>query len=362
MKNLENINVLQLVDSLDIGGQERMAVTIANELSNKVNFSGVVVTRLEGILKKELNNKVVYAFLNKKSKIDIKAILKLRKFVKSNNINSIHAHGSSFFTAVLTKITYPSVKIFWHDHNGNRMNVKKDNLFIILSSVLFKGVFTVNEELENWAKKKLFCKKVNFIPNFISINELQQDKITLLKGTENKRIVCLANLKHPKNHLFLLKSFHKSAIFKNDWTLHLIGKDFNDLYSNELKEFIVANKLQNYVFTYGSCVDVSYILSQSNIGVLVSTYEGFPVTLLEYGLSNLAVIASNVGYCNEIVKDNETGLLFLSNNEEQFVNNLINICNTDDLRINLSQNLNKLVNNNYSANSISNLLIQLYKN
>lgn len=362
MENLNNLKVLQLIDSLEIGGQERMAVTFANELSDKICFSGLIVTREEGDLIKEINNKVSYCFLNKKNKIDLKAILKLRKFLKTNKIDIIHAHGSSYFLAVLTKITFTKVKLFWHDHNGNRLNVKNDNLIIRISSVFFKGIFTVNRELENWAKEKLFCKSVNFIPNCVSMNESLQNKITVLKGPENKRIVCLANLKNPKNHLFLLKSFYKSAIFKYDWTLHLIGKDFNDSYSDQLKEFIVATNLQNYVFIYGSCVDVKNILSQSNIGVLISTYEGFPVTLLEYGLSNLAVIASNVGYCNEIIKDNETGLLFLSNNEEQFINNLIKITNDTDLRSKLSQNLNELVNNNYSANSICNLLMQYYYN
>ena len=66
----KEIRVIQLIDSLEPGGAERMAVTIANRLAEEVAFSGLVVTRLEGGLKNTINQKVEYAFVNKKKSID----------------------------------------------------------------------------------------------------------------------------------------------------------------------------------------------------------------------------------------------------------------------------------------------------
>ena len=43
-----------MIDSLESGGAERMTVTIANELVGQVSFSGLLSTRIEGNLKREI--------------------------------------------------------------------------------------------------------------------------------------------------------------------------------------------------------------------------------------------------------------------------------------------------------------------
>lgn len=72
MASPKEIRVIQLIDSLEPGGAERMAVTIANGLTEQVAFSGLVTTRLEGGLKSTINEKVGYAFLNKKKQLTLR--------------------------------------------------------------------------------------------------------------------------------------------------------------------------------------------------------------------------------------------------------------------------------------------------
>ena len=100
----------------------------------------------------------------------------------------------------------------------------------------------------------------------------------------------LANLKNPKNHFAILTAFKEIKLDDLGWTLHLVGKDYNDDYSILLKDFIRENNLENSIFIYGSKNDVQHILAQATIGILASTAEGFPVTLLEYGLAKLPVV------------------------------------------------------------------------
>ena len=59
------MRILQIIDSLEAGGAERMAVNYANALAKTVSFSGLVVTRKEGALQSELDLNVNYLFLNK---------------------------------------------------------------------------------------------------------------------------------------------------------------------------------------------------------------------------------------------------------------------------------------------------------
>ena len=63
------MRIIQIIDSLEIGGAEKMAVNYANALYDKIEFSGLVVTRTEGNLKSQLHNSIPYLFLKKKTKV-----------------------------------------------------------------------------------------------------------------------------------------------------------------------------------------------------------------------------------------------------------------------------------------------------
>ena len=360
MASPKEIRVIQLIDSLEPGGAERMAVTIANGLLDEVGYSGLVTTRLEGGLRTTINQKVGYAFLNKKKAIDFSALLRLRTFVKINKVNTIHAHGSSYFFAVLLKLTMPSVRIFWHDHFGNRVKSQKGYFLLRFFSIFFSGVFTVNEALKDWAQKKLWVKDVEFLSNFTSESD-NEIPVTILKGDSNKKIVFLANLHHPKNHILALKSFLASKIANEGWTLHFIGKDKHDAYSDELKNFIHQNNLQEAVFIYGSCNDVNSILKQAKVGVLVSSYEGFPVTLLEYAMAELIVISTDVGYCSTIIQNEATGYLIASDNEAQLQEVFIKIANEPHKNDSLAKNLNTFVKNNYDPEKVIQKIMEAYQ-
>lgn len=346
------MRILQLVDSLDAGGAERMAVNYANVLSEKIALSAISVTRKEGALKGDIAAKVPYLFLGRKRMVDFRALRLLRRFVKINNIEWVHAHGSSFFMAVLLKITYPKLKLVWHDHNGNRTQIQNlQNFFLVLCSFFFDAVITVNRELQSWAVQKLYCRKVLYLPNFTLPNPQENPK-TLLEGNIGKRIVCLANLRHPKNHIVLIQAFYDSGLFSEGWTLHLVGKDSRDDYAETLRNEIQRKGLADVVFLLGSKTDVYHILQQADIGVLCSTYEGFPVTLLEYGLSNLAVISSDVGYCSEIITDLRTGFLFNPEEPKQLREKLLVLAHDEHLRKTFGTLLHQSVVKQFSQDAV----------
>lgn len=356
------MRVLQLIDSLEIGGAETLAVNYANALSEEIAFSSLVATRKEGALKQNLNDKVVFDCLHKKSTTDVKALLRLRKFALNHKIEIVHAHGTSYFTATILKLLVPKIKIIWHEHYGARANQEKSaNLILWCCSLFFKQIFVVNFQLKDWMRKNLLCRKVDYIPNFAVFPKPKKSE-TALYGEDGKRIVCLANLKKPKNHLFLLQAFQavRKKMNNSGWTLHLIGNDFNDAYSDELKAFIQHNNLQNEVFIYGKKTDIEHILEEASVGILASTDEGFPVSLLEYQLAGIPVLSTNAGYCSSIIKDEITGLLFNPTQQPQLENCLERITNETELRKKISQSIKQQPSGRFSAEKVIALLISKY--
>ena len=346
------MRILQIIDSLDAGGAERMAVSYANALVDKIDVSGLVATRAEGSLKSELGVGVSYLFLNKKSTLDFKALFRLRKWVIQNKVSHIHAHSTSFFIAFLLKITLPRIQLVWHDHYGNSEFLKeRPCLELKLIIPFFDGIISVNQKLKTWAEENRLSKNSIYLPNFPT----KQNSVaspTILNGIETKRIVCLANLRVQKNHFLLLEVANKIKETHPDWTFHLVGKDFKDEYSRHLKEKIAELNLEKTVFVYGSKKDVDFILNQSTIAVLTSQSEGLPVSLLEYGINRKPVIVTNVGEIASLVQHEVNGFVVSSNDGISFYEALTKLIESDDLRKKMGDALHEEVIKIYSEPTI----------
>lgn len=346
------MRILQLIDSLQVGGAERMAVNYANALANQIPFSGLVASRKEGALKSHLHENVPFLCLHKKYAIDVQAILKLRAFCKNEKITWIHAHGTSYFTAFLLKLVFPKIKIIWHEHAGARSTEKAiRNKALWFCAKFFNGIIVVNHELENWCKSVLQFHQVLYLPNFTTINT-KEKATTSLKGIHSKRILYLANLRHPKNHKLLVEVALKLRQNHPEWSFHFVGKDLNDEYAFELKDLIKKNKVEDTVFIYGLKDDVDHIITQANIGVIASSSEGLPVALLEYGLHKKAVVATQVGEIPKIISNDINGFIVPSNEPDLFYNALVKLIENNELIMKFGLALHQIIAENHSEKAV----------
>jgi len=287
------MRILQLIDTLNPGGAERMAVNYANSLIDFGYESFIVTTRQEGNFKKLLYSKVNYEYIRKEKSLDLKALIRLKKYIRTNNIEIIHAHGTSWFFAVLGKFSGFKAKIIWHNHYGDSENTPFYKLGLLkLFSSYFDGIISVNQRLKNWADHNLNCRSSISLLNFVVFPEVEEpiDK-------DCNSLVCLANLKPVKNHHILLKA---CDIIREEFNirLHLIGNDSNDDYSLKLKQEF---QKRPYVKFHDHVYDPGPILKKMNIGVLSSDSEGLPLALLEYGVAGLSVVCTDVGACRDII-------------------------------------------------------------
>ena len=347
-----NMRIIQIIDSLEAGGAERMAVSYANELASSIAFSGLVVTRVEGPLKEQVEAGVSYLFLNRKKMMDLGALYRLRKFVKQHRVNVVHAHSTSYFIAFLLKLTYPSVRLVWHDHYGDSEFLANRPIGALQHAVpFFSGIIAVNQKLKVWAEQKLNCSNIIYLPNFPS-KENNSTAATILKGIPGKRIVCLANLRLQKDHFLLLDIACKLKLSYPEWTFHLVGKDFGDDYSQKIKDLIVAFDLEKNVFLYGTKNDIPFILKQSTIGILTSQSEGLPVALLEYGWYKKPVVVTAVGEVSTLVANGTNGFVVPAQQGTLFYEALVSLIKSDALQLEFGEALYQTVSHHNSGTSV----------
>jgi glycosyltransferase involved in cell wall biosynthesis len=126
---------------------------------------------------------------------------------------------------------------------------------------------------------------------------------------EGERIVCVANFRPEKNIVGLIDAFHLLRASSGRGHLILVGSLRNRAYAQCVHEVIAARSLSDHVTVLGEREDVPALLGSVDIGVLASTAEGMPLTLIQYGLAALPVVVTEVGECPEAVAFGEAGLV-----------------------------------------------------
>ncbi|MER2603607.1 MAG: glycosyltransferase, partial [Candidatus Competibacter phosphatis] len=96
-----------------------------------------------------------------------------------------------------------------------------------------------------------------------------------------------------------------------------------------------------------------------DIFVLPSRLEGIPRCLMEAMAARVPVIASNIPGCTDLIKHEQTGLLFELDNVESLVNRLIQYMNPN-LRKKLGQSGRNFIVTNYSASLMAQRYQKLY--
>ncbi|TDE02029.1 glycosyltransferase family 4 protein [Flavobacterium sandaracinum] len=346
------MRIIQIIDSLEAGGAERMALHYANALAQQIDFSGLVVTRKEGPLLNQIESQVSYLFLNKKRSLDFGALMRLRSYVKKNKITIVHAHSTSFFLGFLLKVTCPSVQLIWHDHYGDSEFLANRPIRALrLTIPFFNGIIAVNQNLKEWSEQKLRARNVLFLPNFPA-TEKSIVAQTVLKGKAGKQIVSLANLRVQKDHFLVLEVAKKLKGSHPEWTFHLVGKDFEDAYSQKIKALISAFDLEKNVFLYGTKPDIGNILEQAAIGILTSQSEGLPVSLLEYGWYKKPVVVTNVGEIASLVENEINGFLVGAQQSQLFYDSIVKLIQNERLRSNFGVALHEAVVKNNSKEAV----------
>ena len=298
--------VLHLVDTLDPGGTERVAVNLVNHLSRERFRPFLATTRREGPLASAVLPDVGRLALGRTRTLDLGALRRLIAFIRENGISILHAHSSSLFLAQLASMVPPRPRVVWHDHYGKK--IERPAWLWGPPARRAAAVVAVNEDLARWSRERLGVDpgRVVYLPNFVAEapNGLPAPD---LPGVAGRRVVCVANLRAQKDHLTLLRAFARVLEEEPDAHLLLAGSDVEPACAAQVRE--AAVRLEGHVSFLGPRPDIPNLLQGCDVGVLASSSEGFPLSLLEYGRAGLSAVATRVGQCPEMLDGGEAGLL-----------------------------------------------------
>ena len=156
-----------MIDTLDVGGAELMALNLANHLPRKRYRPYLCTTRRSGPLLAKVRSDVICLDLKRRNRFDLLALKRLVDFVREHEIQIIHAHGPSLFIAKVVTSCLPGKSLIWHAHYGG---IASQNQRTRLYRLACSGatVIAVNEELADWARNRLGVPthRVHYLRNF----------------------------------------------------------------------------------------------------------------------------------------------------------------------------------------------------
>ena len=172
----------------------------------------------------------------------------------------------------------------------------------------------------------------------INVREIQKKRNEKLSIPIQDDYYCaIGRLTKQKNFMFLCKAFKKVINKYPNIRLLIIGEGEQKKF---LTDYIKKNNLEKNIFLIGFLNNIFYILSRSKGFILSSLWEDPGFVLVEAAFCKVPIISSD---CDngpkELIKDNINGILFKSNNIENF------LVKFDEI-IKLKKNSNKLLLNN----------------
>jgi glycosyltransferase involved in cell wall biosynthesis len=345
------MGVLQVVESLLLGGAERVAVNLANLLSRDRYDVHLCVTRQDGPLANELATDVGRIVLDRGPRWDDPAaIWHLARYIRQHDIRIVHAHQDTIVISTpALLLARGDRRLVWHDHFGRLdMRSRSARLYRLVTARV-DGTISVTRALADWALHSLRHppERVWYMANFVHCPppKARPD----LPGRPGRRIVCVGRMDPQKDQLNLVRALPRVLEQVPDAHVILVGAESIPEYSTAIRLEISAQDVGASISLLGPRTDVPDVLSACDIGVLPSASEGLPLTLVEYGMCGLPSVCTRVGQCPDVLDEGRAGILVPSRDPDALANGLVRLLKSPEERTRLATLARRHAQEHHSA-------------
>jgi glycosyltransferase involved in cell wall biosynthesis len=340
------MRILYVIQSLIMGGAERLTLEIANELTRRDLAEVLIVAFGEehsnAALSAKLNCRVCPIRFNlsvlKKNDIDISSLLQAIREFKPD---IIHTHGY-MQEAPPREIIDPGIAYFTHLHY----------IMPEFAPVKFRNVFSKKEWARNFEKRRLFRhyhrahnyfiaiskdihtyfnhslpadlgRRICFMPNAIDYKKFLNKATRSIDGTSPIKLINVGRFDPVKNQIFLIQVIHHLKRKGVNVLLECIGNlnDQEEIMKNEIGKY----GLTDHIKLLGMRENVQDYLKRSDIYVHSARYESFGLVFIEAMASGLPVVCLDGKGNRDIIEEGKNGFMVHQPDPEEFAEKIIRL-------------------------------------
>lgn len=320
-KAFDKIKILHIIDTLSVGGAEKILVSTINGLPEFEHH--LIYLASPDDLLGEVNKECRVLKLKWRSRFSfINDIFIIRKYIKENQISIVHSH--LFIATIIARLATPAdVKFFTTIHNRpSKSYLKNRPLFRLFEKITYKRrhkLIAVSKTVLDDYNECIGLKGPGIVVNNFIEDKFFRQEIKSLSKDKKLRLVSVGNLHYQKNYPYLF------TVFKNlpsSISLDIYG--WGDMKMQFQKE-IEKSKLN--IRLCGVRHDIEKILLNYDAFILASHYEGQPLVVLEAMASGIPVILSDIASLREVT--NGHALFFDINDPSDLRKKLIAVLNNE---------------------------------
>lgn len=283
------MRILQVIDTLAIGGAEKVFVDLTNLLYEQKKEVSALFLLQPGILSTQLHSGIHRHVLNRCYKWSLIKMGQCASIISQYDIVHCHHRYVYAYVNLCAIFFHVQVKIILHDHYGpiDLYQQVPGNISGVFKPKYFVGV---SDKLTNWAKERLKVKPDNIflLPNIVRSHSQNENKV------QKYDWILVSNIKPVKNQLFAVKLAQKM-----NKSLLIVGNIQDPAYYQTLQAAIADRGVRVTIKT--GVAEVRPLLAKVSIGLHVSKSETGPLALIEYLSMGLPFVAYQTGEVAETI-------------------------------------------------------------
>ena len=375
--------IIHLLNSLTVGGIEKVVIDLSNGLENEKNKVYIITLSNSDFTLQPLLNKNIEVISLPYNCNSFKGLIQfwltgIRKLVKIiNRIKPTIVHNHSYyhyflFLSICLKLTNIKPKLFRTVHTSglfyssnkliDRFRRKIETLALIIYPAKYISISkTIFKNNSRFFGKYIIDNR--YIPNgidetkFIKSNKKNELKECFGFKNSTSIVTYVSRLDLGKNHFCLIDAWEKVIKEFPESQLCLAG---DGILNKELKSYAQNKNLLKSITFLGSIKNVNELLSITDIAVFPSEFEGFPISLLEKMYMKLPVITSDIDIFKEIITDNMDGIHCRLKDSNDYASKIKLLLRDEKLRETIAENAYKTAKN-YKISEIVKQTLKYYE-
>lgn len=342
------------INSLEMGGAERLLVDIVNALYETKEYEIHILTKLKSnsYFFNLIKDKIKYDFLLEKKSEGFfsktrDSILKKINFKKfSDKVDIIIDFLDGDFFSYIERIKNKE-KIIWLHLSYEKLKIRKKidkklsayNKIIVIADDMEKELLDARKDLKN------ICKIDNFI-DYQEIDKKLNEELKIDFDFNQKYFLTVCRLnEEQKDVKTLIEAF---SLYKGDEKLVIAG-DGPD--RKMLEDLCIEKNIKDKVIFLGMIDNPFIFMKNSQAFILSSKVEGFGLVLVEALYCGTKVISSDCPTGpSQILLNGEAGELFEVSNVAELLNKLEIIHNKEYNKAKIEETLERYTKENFINN------------
>jgi len=282
---------------------------------------------------------------------------KVRRFLRENGIDIMHAHDSHAHTlAVTVREKNNPVQLIVTRRSSGRIGFGSKTKYLTDHIHYIAISRHVKEML---IQGGVNCERIELIPSMIDLDRFDTvRKNRLSSGAINKKFkIISASAFDPEKGVFdAVKAIQNLSKRRNDFVYYAYG-DGPEM--KRISNYIIENKLTDLIKLPGWQKEPLEYLNDADLFISPSYREGLNSSIIEAMAAGVPVVASSLEPHKENISPGLTGLLFPPGDIEEIANQIDNLLNNPELAEKIISNAGKVALK-FNCKKITGAIYDLY--